>query len=113
MMRDAVKRSKVPGCESVILAPTTPKSFQATPPGQPPEAAGVRRLEGAQAPSSKPRLTLRQEGRQFVGSQITDHGSRGTKKGRLAPPFAPCDRLSRSFALLNPDRKSRRAARDR
>ena len=43
-----------------------------TPPG-PPRciASGVRRLERAQAPSSKPRLTLRQE-----GSRITIHGSR-------------------------------------
>jgi NADPH:quinone reductase len=50
--------------DAVGPPPTTPKELiWATPPGQPPEAAGVRRLEGAQAPSSKSRLTLRQEGK--------------------------------------------------
>ncbi|MGH8641727.1 MAG: DOMON-like domain-containing protein [Burkholderiales bacterium] len=44
------------------LSSATPPAREGTPSGQPPEAAGARRLEGAQAPSSKPRRRPRAGG---------------------------------------------------
>ena len=49
-------------------APTTPLATRAPRPANRTEAAGVRRLEGTQAPSSKSCLTLAKEGNQPAGA---------------------------------------------
>jgi hypothetical protein len=90
-----VVRSPAQMCAG-MLTPTTPAALRRPRPANRTEAAGVRRLEGAQAPSSKPRLTLGQEGSNpgslsirrgelQVESRLTTHDSRRSGRGGLLP----------------------------
>ena len=85
-------------CTGVSGSSRHPGCCGGTPPG-PPRciATGVRRLEGAQAPSSTPRLTLRQEGIRPPHPQAGNQGERvmwlsvgpDGRAGRVAAADAP------------------------